>query len=86
MKPKAEVWEAMMEECRQAEHPVLPVWDGEPWFSASYVCQHWLQLESVDKFVRDCKASGVPLLRIGRRPCVRLSDVLAMYRSEAAES
>lgn len=87
MHQQEDIWATMMNECRKLEYPVLPVFGGEPWFSAKYLCHHWLQMESEDKFVADCKAAAVPIVRPGRRPCMRLSDVLAMYlRNEGAAS
>jgi hypothetical protein len=80
------IWKEMMNECRKLELPVVPVFGGEPWFSITYICNSWLQIEKAADFVKKCKTAEVPMIRVNQKPCVRLSDVLAMYRSEGAES
>lgn len=86
MHQQEDIWATMMNECRKLELPVLPVFGGEPWFSITYICNNWLQIEKAADFVKKCKTAAVPMIRVNQKPCVRLSDVLSMYLSEGAES
>jgi hypothetical protein len=80
------IWKSWIDECRKQELPVLPVFGGEPWFSITYICNNWLQIEKATDFVKKCKTAAVPMIRVNQKPCVRLSDVLEMYRNEGAAS
>lgn len=67
-------WKQWIEDCRSAEKPVVPT-PTEPWFSVEWVCEHFLMIESVRDFVKSCKDAGIQIMRINRKPLIRLSSL-----------
>lgn len=67
-------WQIWIAECRKQELPCIPT-STEPWFSAQYVCGNFLCIERADRFIREWKTLGLPMLRIKNHPLIRMSDV-----------
>jgi len=75
-----EIQKSWIDECRKQGLPVVVNLAGESFFAVKYICENFLMIEKDSDFSAKCRESGVQMLIVNKKPCIRMSDAIEVCR------